>query len=192
MPQIFLTALRASPQKAEDRAVPFVASLNSANVISTPTSLDSGVEHLIIKVRADRYTRTYKVAERMGEYLLQTDFNNAASSQLNNGTKQSLAACGSTAQGASATPVTGYFNSVTAATASTMIMVKLPNASAAGRLSRPVVILNSASTDILVIPAASESLDSGTAGSTSVKVGQFKHFYCSTTAKWVTCKGPYY
>lgn len=196
MAQFFVTALRRSPQKHEDSAVPRVVSMDTTKIVSiTVLNESNGAEHLIIKERTDRYTRTTKAAEKLGQYLLQTDFNNAASSPFNNGVKQTLAACGSTAQGASATPVTAagaYFVTVSAATASSMIMVKLPNASTAGRINQAIVISNAASTAITVIPAASESLDSGTAGSTAISVGQFKHFYCSTTAKWTTCKGPQY
>lgn len=193
MALFFVTALRQSPQKHEDSAVPKVVAVDSLTVIKAISLVETnGSLHMDLKTRKERYVSNLKIAEKLGEYLLQTDFNNAASSPFNNGTKQSLAACGSTAQGASGTPVTAYFNTVTAATASSMIMVKLPNASAVGKLNQALVIFNSASTAITVIPAASESLDSGTAGSTSVSAGSFKHFYCSTSTKWVTCKGPAY
>jgi hypothetical protein len=192
MATIFITALRETPQKHEDLAVPRVLAIDTEKIIRVQALNDGDYERTYLKV-GSRSIKNIKAAEKFGQYLLQTDFENSASSPFNNGTRQNLAACGSgSAQAASATPVTAYFNSVTAATATTMIGVKLPNASATGRLKTAIVIRNAASVDINVVPAASESLDSGTAGVTTIKTGQFAHFYCSTSAKWVTCKGPYY
>lgn len=193
MATFYLTALRQSPQKHEDLPVPRVATLDTTAVVKAITVLDDdGKERTVVKYAKERYQSTIYAAEKLGQYFLQTDFNNAASSPYNTGTKQSLAACGSgTAQAASATPVTAYFNTVTAATATTMVGVKLPNASTSGLLGTALVIRNGASTAITVVPAASEILDSTTAGIKSIPVNHFMHFYCSATNKWVTCKGPY-
>lgn len=189
MSAFFLTALRDSPQKQEDLSVPKVVSLDTTAVVKAIPIVEDGKERMIVKYAKERYTKTIKAAERLGEYLLQTDFNNAASSPYNTGTKQNVAASGTGA--ASAQAITSYHVSITAATAGSNTGVRLPNASAAGRLGTAMVVFNKTAVDAVVYPAASESLDSSTAGTETVKAGQFKHFYVSTTAAWVTCKGPY-
>lgn len=193
---IFLTALRESPSLPVDRAVPKVVSIDTANVKSVNIDANSttAANNLIVKVSNPRYRKTYRVAERLGEYLMLTDFNNSASSPLNNGVKAlTIAASGAGAASVAQSLSAGaYFNSITAATVSTMTGVRLPNASTTGRRGTVMVVQNAASTSIIVFPAASESLNSSTAGAVTISPGTFKNFYCSTTAAWQECDGPVY
>jgi hypothetical protein len=193
MALFYLTALRVSPQKAEDRAVPKVESVDTADVLSVNIKQESnGAEHVIVKVAKERYVKTIKAAENFGQYLRQTDWGNAANNPFNTGITANVAASGDGTAASATQLTTGYLNSVTAATASTMIGIRLPNASTTGKLNTPLIIRNAASVDIVIKPAAGEQLDAGTGGAATIKVGQFKHFYCSATNKWVTCKGPYF
>lgn len=195
MALIYLTAIRQSPQIAADRAVPKVVSIESSNMIDLE-ALDNGstsYQNTTFAERRDRYARRVMAAEALGEVYLMIDFNNAASSPYNTGVKSNYAAAGTTQ--ATATALTAYHNTVTAACASPSIFgVRLPNASTTGNLRRAMVVKNAATADIQVYAAVSEYLDASSASTSSatVKAGTFKHFYCSTTTKWVTCKGPYY
>lgn len=196
MATFFLTALRVSPQKAEDRAVPKVISVDSAQItqriaIEETQAAISTAQHSIVKVSKDRYVRSIRAAESLGEVYLMEDFGNSASSPYNTGTKANVAAAG-TAQG-TATALTAYHNSVTSACAAPSLFgVRLPNASTVNGIGRAIVVKNAASTSIIVYPAASEILDSASTTSVTIKSGQFKHFYSPASNKFVTCKGPYY
>jgi hypothetical protein len=185
----YVTALRSSPQKHEDRARPKVIALDTTGVTNIVTDINSsGYERTIIKYQKNRSYKNVTAAEKLGEYWVQIDFNNAASSPYNTGTKANVAASGAGA--ASGTAITAYHNSITAATASTMTGVRLPSASGT-RTGTAMVVLNKTSVSCIVYPAASESLNSSTAGAVTVGPNQFTHFYASATNAWVSCKGPY-
>lgn len=190
MANFYVTALRESPHKGADRARPKVVSIDTLTVKKVLQNVNSitGSVNTIVKLN-NRQSKTYYLAETYGQYLKASDFNNAASAPQNTGTSATVAASGATAA-VSSTAITAYFNAVSAATAATMLGVKLPNASAAGRIGTPMVVFNAASTTIYVFPSASETLNSTTAGSVSIGVGRQKHFYCPTTTAWVECVGP--
>lgn len=186
----YLTALRSSPQKHEDRAVPKVIALDTTGIVNVITDLDNttGYERTIIKYQKNRAYKNVRAAEKLGEYWKQVDFNNALSSPYNTGTSANVAASGAGA--ASGTPITAYHNSITAATTSTMTGVRLPSASGA-RTGTAMVVLNKTSVSCIVYPAASESLNSSTAGAITIAPGAFRHVYASASNAWVGCKGPY-
>jgi hypothetical protein len=194
MAVFFLTAIRVSSEgNGADRSVPKVVSLDTTNVVKAIpklTGASDSVQRTVVKTTKGRFPKNYEAAETLGEYYLQTDFNNSASSPYNTGTKANVAAAG-TAQG-TATAITAYHNSVTSACAAPSLFgVRLPNASTTGNLGRAMVVKNAATTDIIVYPAASEILDSTSTTSVTVKQGRFAHFYCSATNKWLTARGPY-
>jgi hypothetical protein len=197
MAQFFLTAIRVSGEGHghEDRPIPKVVSLDTTLIVKTIPQLTSPsdtVQRTIVKTArgGGRREKSYVVAENLGEVTLMQDFTNSASSPYNTGTKANVAAAG-TAQG-TATAVTAYHNTVTAACASPSLFgVRLPNASTALNLGRAMVVKNAATAGITVYPAASEILDSTSTASVTIAPGFFKHFYCSATNKWVTGRGPY-
>lgn len=192
MAKIFLTALQVSPQKLEDLAVPRVYQVETADIVKQiALTATGGVENSHIKLTKSggRYTKNLKVAEKLGEVYLMADFNNAASSPYNTGTKANTAPAGSTQ--AAATALTAYHNSITSAVAASNA-VKLPNASGTGRLNSALVIKNAASIDLLVYPSASEQLNGSSTSAVTISSGKFAHFYASASNKWVKCAGPYY
>lgn len=195
MPVIFLTAIRESPQKHEDKSVPKVVAVDTAKVIKLvpQDSTSASYKNTFLTTSQDKYIKRYTIAESIGEYYLMADFANAASSPYRTGVSAGVAAAG-TAQ-ATATAITAYHNSVTAACASPSLFgVKLPNASTTGNLKRSMVVKNGATAGIQVYASASEYLDSSSASTSSatINAGDFKHFYCSSSTKWVTCRGPYF
>lgn len=191
----FLTALRESPQKAEDRAVPRVVSLDVNDKIKViPITDDDGRERAIVKVYRKRSPKTLSVLENLGEITMLRDFENAASSPYNTGKKATIAAAGSVQ--ASGATSDAYHVTVTAATASTAKGLRLPSATG----NRFVVaFVNNTNVTLHVYPFAStETLDGATAatgataGLATIPPGQSKHFYKPSTAGWVTCKGPHW
>jgi hypothetical protein len=196
MAKFFLTAIRVSGEgNGGDRSVPKAVSIEADDITKTIpllTAPSNSVQRTVVKVSkgGGRREQTYQVAENLGEVIKMTDFQNSASSPYNTGTSANVAAAG-TAQG-TATAITAYHNSVTAACAGASLFgVRLPNASTSGNLGRAMVVKNGATAGITVYPAASEILDSASTTSVTIAPGQFKHFYCSATNKWVTARGPY-
>lgn len=192
MAKIFLTALRVSPQKHEDLAIPEVISVETADIVKQYARVAAdGVENTHLKVlrAGGRYTKNIKAAEKLGEVFLMSDFNNAASSPYNTGVKQSLAPGNGTNKAAGTTAAaTGYFNSVTTGTSSSTAIAL---ASASTWKGQAKVVKNSASVPILVFTMGSNALDGASTNSTTIEPGQFKHFYAAASDKIVTCKGPY-
>lgn len=196
MAKIFLTALRVSPQKAEDLAVPIAYSVETADIVKQiALTAAGGVQntHLKVTKSGGRYSKNLKVAEKLGEVYLMADFNNAASSPYNTGVKTSAIVPGNGATKAAGTtkPLTAYHNSITTGDA-TSTAVALPPASEAGLLNSAKVVKNAASVSILVYPTATNFLDGSSTVAATIAAGAFKHFYAPASNKWVTCKGPYY
>lgn len=194
MGKIYVTALRSSPQQHADLAVPRVQSVEYNDIVKIIPYSKLGVDQSILKITKDRYKRNMKVSEKYGEVILLSDFTNAASSPYNTGTKLNLASGnGATQAAATAKIATAYHNSVTVADA-TSTAVSLPSASLVGNIGSTRVVKNAASVNILVWPQVGEFLDAAsvsTGPAVTIKPNQFKHFYCASTTKWVTCKGPY-
>jgi hypothetical protein len=184
----YLTALRASPQKHEDRAIPRVVALDSSNVIKAISVIDdAGRERTVVKVQKERYVKTIHAVETLGEYTLQRDYENAASSPYNTGTKASIAAAGSIQ--ASGATSNAYHVTVTAATVTDEIGLRLPAAST----RKLVAFVNQTAQTLKVwASATTQTLDGSTAGVTLIPAGQFKHFYAAGTTGFVTCKGPFW
>ena len=191
----YLTALRESPQKAEDRPIPIVVPLDVNDQIKViAITDDDDRQRAIVKVYSRRSPKTLSVLENVGEITMLRDFENAASSPYNTGTKASIDAAGSV-QASGATSA-AYHVTVTAATASTAKGIKLPSATG----NRFVVaVVNDTAVDVHVYPSAStETLDGATAatGATAglaiIPAGQSRHFYKPSTAGWVTCEGPHW
>lgn len=191
----FLTALRESPQKNEDRAVPRVVSLDVNDEIKViPITDDEGRERAIVKHYKTRVPKTYSVLENLGEITMLRDFENAASSPYNTGTKASIAAAGSVQ--ASGATSDAYHVTITAATASTAKGIRLPNATGSRNV---VAFVNDTAVDVHVYPAVSTQTLNGvtaatgaTAGLDIIPAGQSRHFYRASTTGWVTCKGPHW
>lgn len=194
MGKIYITAIRASAEgNGGDRSIPRVVGLEYDDVTVTPllTGASNHIERTVVKVSGTVGNRkTYQAAEKLSELNLMNDFNGAASEYPHGiGSKADVAAAG-TAQG-TATAVTAYFNSVTAACAGVSLFgVRLPNASTVGNLGRAMVVRNAATAGITVWPSASEILNSASTSSVTIAAGSFKHFYCSVTNKWVSARGP--
>lgn len=192
MAKIFLTALRVSPEKHEDRAVPEAYPVETADIVKqVALTAAGGVENTHIKIlkAGGRYTKTLKVAEKLGEVFLMADYNNAASSPYNTGTKANIAPAGATTKAAGATaPATAYHSSVTTGTA-TSAAISLPAASTWTKQAK--VIKNAASVAILVYSTGSDLMNGASTNSTSIPAGQFRHFYASASGQIVTAKGPY-
>lgn len=196
MAKIYLTALRVSPQKQADLAVPIAYSVETADITKQiALTATGGVENTHIKIikSGGRYSKNLKVAEKLGEVYLMSDWNNAASSPYNTGVKSSAVVPGNGATKAAGTtkPLSAYHNSITTGDA-TSTAVALPPASGSGLLNSAKVVKNAASVSILVYSTGTNTLDGSTANAVTIAPGTFKHFYASASDKWVTCKGPYY
>ncbi len=185
MGQMYLTAIRSSPSPG-DRSIPKVISLDGNSVVKTISVTEGGKERTIVKTSKGRYLKSIKAAEKLGEVLLQQDFNNAASSPYNTGSKTSIAAAGTAAAGAATT--NAYHVSITAATGGSAIGVRLPAATD----RELTVIFNKTAVPLSVFPAASHSLNGLTAGVDTIPAGAFKHYYSPAASSFVTCKGPMY
>jgi hypothetical protein len=180
-----LTGIRVSPQKHEDRGIPKVVSIALGTEVKVRSILnDAGKERTVVKVTKGRYQKTIHATESLGEYLLQTDFENSASSPYNTGTKAEVDAAGGAAS--TATNLTAYHNSVTAATAATADGVELPS----GASRETCVILNKTAITVDVWSQPPQTLDGATTA-VSIPAGQFRHFFASATNAWVTCRGQY-
>lgn len=196
MAKIYLTAIRVSPQKHTDRAVPLVYSVETADIVKQlALTATGGVENTHIKIKKSdgRYTKNLLAAEKLGEVFLMQDFNNAASSPYNTGVKSSAVVPGNGATKAAGTtkPLSAYHNSITTGDA-TSTAVALPPPSTSGLLKSAKVVKNAASVSILVYSTGTNTLDGSSANAVTIAPNQFRHFYASATDKWVTCKGPYY
>lgn len=193
MAKIYLTALRISPQKHEDLAVPVAYSVETADIIKQiALTATGGVEntHLKIVKSGGRYSKNLKVAEKLGEVYLMADFNNAASSPYNTGTKANRAPAGAATKAAGATAsATAYHTSVTTGDA-TSTAISLPAASTWTNQAK--VVKNSASVSILVFSTGSDLMNGASTNAATIAAGAFKHFYASASNKIVSCKGPYY
>ena len=194
MAKVYLTAVRESPQKQEDLAVPRVVSVETNDITRMiPLTATGGIDQTVIKVVKERNRKQYTLAEDFGEVTMMSDFNNALSSPYNTGTKQNIAPGNGATQAAGTTKsLTAYHNSVTTGDA-TSTAVALPNASGTGVLKSVRVVKNAASVNILVYQSPSEFLDGTSVSNAPATIlpGKFKHFYASATNKWVTCKGPF-